>query len=67
MFQLFGEAIDDMLSEFMEVRTTTLGRHLGLILGGSFFYNSIGAVTFLISAGIILSIFLMSFQILKWK
>ncbi len=24
MFQLFGEAIDDLLSEFMEVRTTTL-------------------------------------------
>ena len=39
---------------------------LGLILGG-FLYNAIGAVTFLISAGVILSIFLMSFQLLKWK
>jgi MFS transporter, DHA1 family, tetracycline resistance protein len=39
---------------------------LGLTLGG-FLYNSIGAVTFLISAGVILSIFLMSFQLLKWK
>jgi MFS transporter, DHA1 family, tetracycline resistance protein len=39
---------------------------LGLILGG-FLYNSIGAVTFLISAGVIFSIFLMSFQLLKWK
>ncbi|MFL6397286.1 MAG: MFS transporter [Nitrososphaeraceae archaeon] len=39
---------------------------LGLTLGG-FLYNSIGAVTFLISAGVIFSIFLMSFQLLKWK
>ena len=39
---------------------------LGLILGG-FLYNTIGAVTFLISAGVIFSIFLMSFQLLKWK
>jgi len=39
---------------------------LGLILGG-FLYNSIGAVTFLISAGVIFSIFMMSFQLLKWK
>jgi MFS family permease len=39
---------------------------LGLILGG-FLYNSFGAVTFLISAGVIFSIFLMSFQLLKWK
>ena len=39
---------------------------LGLVLGG-FLYNSIGAVTFLISAGVIFSIFLMSFQLLKWK
>jgi MFS transporter, DHA1 family, tetracycline resistance protein len=39
---------------------------MGLILGG-FLYNSIGAVTFLISAGVIFSIFLMSFQLLKWK
>ena len=39
---------------------------LGLVLGG-FLYNSIGAVTFLISAGIIYSIFIMSFQLLKWK
>ncbi len=39
---------------------------LGLILGG-FLYNSIGAITFLISAGVIFSIFLMSFQLLKWK
>jgi len=39
---------------------------LGLILGG-FLYNAIGAVTFLISAGVIFSIFLMSFQLLKWK
>jgi MFS transporter, DHA1 family, tetracycline resistance protein len=39
---------------------------LGLILGG-FLYNAIGAVTFLISAGVIFSIFLMSFRLLKWK
>ena len=39
---------------------------LGLVLGG-FLYNSIGAVTFLISAGVIFSIFIMSFQLLKWK
>lgn len=39
---------------------------LGLTLGG-FLYNSIGAVTFLISAGVIFSIFLMSFRLLKWK
>ena len=39
---------------------------VGLILGG-FLYNAIGAVTFLISAGVIFSIFLMSFQLLKWK
>jgi DHA1 family tetracycline resistance protein-like MFS transporter len=39
---------------------------LGLILGG-FLYNAIGAITFLISAGVIFSIFLMSFQLLKWK
>src|SRR5919202_5217383 len=39
---------------------------LGLILGG-LFYNAIGAVTFLISAGVIFSIFVMSFQLLKWK
>ncbi len=39
---------------------------MGLILGG-FLYNSIGAVTFLVSAGVIFSIFLMSFQLLKWK
>ncbi|MFL6507768.1 MAG: MFS transporter [Nitrososphaeraceae archaeon] len=38
----------------------------GLILGG-FLYNAIGAVTFLISAGVIFSIFLMSFRLLKWK
>jgi MFS family permease len=38
---------------------------LGLTLGG-FLYNSIGAVTFLISAGVIFSIFLTSFQLLKW-
>jgi DHA1 family tetracycline resistance protein-like MFS transporter len=39
---------------------------LGLTLGG-FLYNAIGAVTFLISAGVIFSIFVMSFQLLKWK
>jgi DHA1 family tetracycline resistance protein-like MFS transporter len=39
---------------------------VGLISGG-FLYNSIGAVTFLISAGVIFSIFLVSFQLLKWK
>jgi MFS transporter, DHA1 family, tetracycline resistance protein len=39
---------------------------LGLIFGG-FLYNSIGAVTFLISAGVIFSIFLMSFRMLKWE
>jgi MFS family permease len=39
---------------------------LGLIFGG-FLYSSIGALTFLISAGVIFSIFLMSFQMLKWE
>jgi DHA1 family tetracycline resistance protein-like MFS transporter len=39
---------------------------IGLILGG-FLYTSIGGVTFLISAGIILAIFAMSFRLLKEK
>ena len=39
---------------------------LGLIFGG-FLYSSIGAATFLISAGVIFSIFLMSIQMLKWE
>jgi MFS transporter, DHA1 family, tetracycline resistance protein len=37
---------------------------LGLILGG-FLYNSIGGFTFLVSAGVILVIFIMSFRLLK--
>lgn len=37
---------------------------IGLILGG-FFYNSIGGATFLISAGIIYAIFVMSFRLMK--
>jgi MFS transporter, DHA1 family, tetracycline resistance protein len=37
---------------------------LGLTLGG-FLYNAIGAVTFLISAGVIFSLFVMSFRLLK--
>jgi len=39
---------------------------VGLTLGG-FLYNSIGAATFLISAGIILVVFIMSFRLLKKK
>jgi MFS family permease len=39
---------------------------LGLILGG-FLYNSIGGFTFLVSAGVILVIFIMSFGLLKEK
>jgi MFS family permease len=39
---------------------------IGLILGG-FLYNSIGGATFLISAGIILAIFIMSFRLLNKK
>jgi MFS family permease len=39
---------------------------LGLTLGG-FLYNSIGAVTFLISAIVIFAVFVMSFKLLKWK
>ena len=39
---------------------------IGLILGG-FLYNSIGGATFLISAGIILAIFIMSFHLLNKK
>ena len=39
---------------------------IGLILGG-FLYNSIGGATFLISAGVILAIFVMSFRLLKTK
>ena len=39
---------------------------IGLILGG-FLYNSIGSATFLISAGIIYAIFVMSFRLLNKK
>ena len=39
---------------------------IGLILGG-FLYSSIGGATFLISAGIILAIFIMSFRLLNKK
>lgn len=39
---------------------------LGLTLGG-FLYNSIGAITFLISAIVIFAVFVMSFKLLKWK
>ncbi|MDQ3838389.1 MAG: MFS transporter [Thermoproteota archaeon] len=39
---------------------------IGLILGG-FLYNSVGGATFLISAGIILAIFIMSFHLLNKK
>jgi len=39
---------------------------IGLILGG-FLYNSIGGATFLISAGIIYAIFVMSFRLMKMK
>ena len=37
---------------------------IGLILGG-FLYNSIGGATFLVSAGIIYAIFVMSFRLMK--
>jgi MFS family permease len=37
---------------------------LGLILGG-FLYNSIGGFTFIVSAGVVLVIFIMSFRLLK--
>src|SRR2546427_6740389 len=37
---------------------------VGLILGG-FLYNSIGGATFLISAGVIFAVFVMSFRLLK--
>jgi DHA1 family tetracycline resistance protein-like MFS transporter len=39
---------------------------IGLTLGG-FLYNSIGGATFLISAGIIYAIFVMSFRLMKMK
>jgi MFS transporter, DHA1 family, tetracycline resistance protein len=39
---------------------------VGLSLGG-FLYNSIGGATFLISAGVILAVFVMSFRLLKKK
>ena len=39
---------------------------VGLTLGG-FLYNSIGGFTFLVSAGIILAVFIMSFRLLKKK
>jgi MFS transporter, DHA1 family, tetracycline resistance protein len=39
---------------------------VGLTLGG-FLYNSIGGSTFLVSAGIILAVFIMSFRLLKKK
>jgi hypothetical protein len=38
----------------------------GLTLGG-FLYNSIGGATFLISAGIIMAVFILSFRLLKKK
>jgi MFS transporter, DHA1 family, tetracycline resistance protein len=38
----------------------------GLIFGG-FLYNSIGGATFLISAGVIFAVFVMSFRLLKMK
>ena len=37
---------------------------VGLTLGG-FLYNSIGVASFLISAGVILVVFVMSFRLLK--
>lgn len=37
---------------------------VGLTLGG-FSYNSIGVATFLISAGVIFAVFVMSFRLLK--
>jgi MFS family permease len=39
---------------------------VGLTLGG-FLYNAIGGATFLISAGVILAVFVMSFRLLKKK
>ncbi|MGB7636310.1 MAG: MFS transporter [Nitrososphaeraceae archaeon] len=39
---------------------------VGLTLGG-FLYNSIGGATFLISAGIIMAVFILSFRLLKKK
>jgi MFS transporter, DHA1 family, tetracycline resistance protein len=39
---------------------------IGLTLGG-FLYSSIGGATFLISAGIIYAIFVMSFRLMKMK
>jgi MFS family permease len=39
---------------------------IGLTLGG-FLYNSVGGATFLITAGIIFAIFVMSFRLIKIK
>jgi MFS family permease len=39
---------------------------VGLTLGG-FLYNAIGGATFLISAGVVLAVFVMSFRLLKKK
>ncbi|CAN5539484.1 MFS transporter [soil metagenome] len=39
---------------------------IGLTLGG-FLYNSVGATTFLVSAGVIFTVFIMSFRLLKMK
>lgn len=42
----------------------SLASIIGLILGGTL-YNLIGATTFLVSAGVIFSVFIMSFRLLK--
>jgi predicted MFS family arabinose efflux permease len=42
----------------------SLASIIGLTIGG-FLYNAIGATTFLISAGVIFTVFIMSFRLLK--
>jgi MFS transporter, DHA1 family, tetracycline resistance protein len=42
----------------------SLASIIGLMIGG-FFYNLLGATTFLISAGVIFTVFIMSFRLMK--
>jgi MFS transporter, DHA1 family, tetracycline resistance protein len=44
----------------------SLANIIGLLVGG-LLYNMLGATTFLISAGVIFSVFIMSFRLMKIK
>jgi MFS transporter, DHA1 family, tetracycline resistance protein len=44
----------------------SLASIIGLLMGG-LFYSIFGAITFLISAGVIFTVFIMSFRLMKMK